>query len=227
VRCEPGPHGASFRADVTEEGTKVAEMNVVTALREGPPPALVLRRRVDIAALQAMRAFTRTLGVRARAYFRQPEGAERRVGGYYYYPQAFLASLPSGAMVRQLRGEGGLLNKLTLDFDPTLRVAITRDSAPLVELRPPKPRRSAFHKILTAIGNGLGTVVRGTALVFMGDVSRGGARVGQEPRGESTRRESDSSPVAEPDEAKPSPARGRSELAVMPELPVTPEQAGA
>ncbi|MHC4392058.1 MAG: hypothetical protein ACYS22_12180 [Planctomycetota bacterium] len=173
VRYEPAPNGAVFRATISQEGEQIAQMEV-EAVAGIPAPAPVPRRRIHVEQVHAVRAFCRSLGIEPRAYFWEVEpGATRRDGGRYFYPRAFLSALPSGEMVKQLRGGGGgLLNKLTLDFDPSIRIPITRDAAPLVELEGPKRRRSTFNRILTAIKNGFGTAVRGTALVLTGEAAR-------------------------------------------------------
>ncbi len=168
VRCEPGVAEATFAAEVTEEGVTVAELAVVAVPRPAEITPLVPRRRVEVDKLRQVHAFAASLGVPARAVFRRVPSSARREGGLYYYPRAFLASLPSGEMVRQLRGEGGLLNKLTLEFDRGLRVPVTAEATPLVDVKPPDVRKSAFRKILTAVRSGLGSAMRGTALVFTG-----------------------------------------------------------
>jgi hypothetical protein len=151
--------GASFEASVTQEGAPIAEIEVATK-RFDPANAgaEIVRRKVNVDRLKAVRSFIRSLHVAPHAYFRSAAHSG------YYYPRSFLASLPSGAMVRQFRGEGGLLNKLTLEFDG-FRVPITGSEDPTVAIERPKARRT-FNKILAAIGDGLRTYVRGTALVL-------------------------------------------------------------
>jgi hypothetical protein len=166
-RCEPTAEGAAFHAVTSQEGRPVAEV-MAYARRVAPAPsAEVARRKVNVERLRAVRSFIRSLHVAPHAYFRHAA----RVG--YFYPKSFLASLPSGAMVRTLRGEGGLLNKLSLEFEGE-RVAITGREDPAVQIEQPKARRS-FNKILAAIGDGIRTYVRGSALVSTGEVAASAA----------------------------------------------------
>ena len=165
VRCEPQEWGASFRARVTFRGVPVAEVEVEARRSEASPPVQVARRKVNVERLRAVRAFVRSLHVAPHAYFRRAS----RLG--YFYPRAYLAALPSGAMVRHFRGEGGLLNRLCLEFDPELRIPIAGREGPEVELDRPRARRT-FNRILAVIKDSLRTYVRGSAIVFL----RGGAQ---------------------------------------------------
>lgn len=94
------------------------------------------------------------------------------------YPRAFLASLPSGEMVRQ-GGSGGLLNVLDLEFPeagvPTLEPA----SLPTVHLEPSRPR-NAFRRILTQVASGMVTYCSGYATVLL-DMFRGDAATATAP----------------------------------------------
>jgi hypothetical protein len=158
-RCEPRPDGGlDVRATTSEGETPVAEIGVRAARAAAIAPPEVARRKVNVERLRAVRGFIQSLHVTPHVYFRRASALG------YYYPRAFLAALPSGAMVRQLRGEGGLLNKLSLEFEPGSRVAIAGREGPSVELERPKARRT-FNKILTAITDSLRTYVRGSALV--------------------------------------------------------------
>ncbi len=169
MRCAPEAGGGlTVAASMCEEGAPIAEIDV----RARPTPAgekvaEVARRKVNVERLRAVRSFIQSLGVAPHAYFR----SAGRAG--YFYPRAFLASLPSGAMVRTLRGEGGLLNKLSLEFDGA-RVPITSGADPAVTIERPKARKT-FNKILAAISYGIKTYVRGTALVLSraGDTAAG------------------------------------------------------
>ncbi|MFC1708372.1 hypothetical protein ACFL59_16390, partial [Planctomycetota bacterium] len=130
--------------------------------------------------LKRVRAFIQSLGMVPYAYFGRSSVGKRSDRGFFY-PRAFLAALPTGEMVRQLRGEGGLLNKLSLEFSPGVRIPISRDTPPLVELEPPKRRRTTFNRILTAIRDSFGTAVRGTALVLSGDAAQAAGNRPPEP----------------------------------------------
>ncbi len=184
VRIEPTAEGARMRAETLEEGVTIAEMNV-ECLRssEAAPVEVPARRKISVPHLRTARTFIQSLGIMPHAYFRKVPGAKRSAAGLFY-PRAFLAALPSGAMVRQLRGEGGLLNKLTLEFDPEARVPISVD-APLVELEQTR-KRSTFNRILTAIKSGIRTSVRGTALVLTGEALAKRSRMRALPAPEAT-----------------------------------------
>ena len=94
------------------------------------------------AALHRVRSFFHSLQIDSRAYLDlagQPN---------YFYPQAYIASLPSGAMVRSLAGEGGVLNSLRLDFDPSRRIPIGKD--PQVKVEPGR-LKTTFRKVMTSI----------------------------------------------------------------------------
>jgi len=158
IRCEPSAGGAVFHATTTQEGTVVAEVEATTRWIELAPREVVRRRDVNVARLRSVRSYLHSLHVAPRAYFRHA------ATDGYFYPRSFLATLPSGAMVRQLRGEGGLLNKLTLEFGGG-RAPITAPETPAVSIERPKARRT-FNKVLAAIGDGIKTYVRGTALVL-------------------------------------------------------------
>jgi hypothetical protein len=159
IRCSPAASGASFSAVTTQDGTVVAEVEASARWVDPASPAPAVRRReVSVARLRAVRTYLQSLRVAPHAFFRHAA----REG--YFYPRSYLAALPSGAMVQQLRGEGGLLNKLSLEFAGG-RVPITASALPEVSLERPRARRS-FNKVLAAIGDGIRTYVRGTALVL-------------------------------------------------------------
>lgn len=168
VRCEPGSDGTTrFVATTSHEGVAIATLDVVArrgCLTEDEcSPA---RKRVDRQQLRSVRTFMAALGVAPVTWF----GARGSRG--YFYPRAFLAALPSGEMVRKLRGEGGVLNKLTLEFDPSERIPMLVGALPEVEVQEPKRSRRTFNRIVTAITQSVRTVVRGSALVLKRDPSR-------------------------------------------------------
>lgn len=82
----------------------------------------------------------------------------------YTYPLAYIASLPSGEIVNQLSGQGGMINILRMDFGSYERIPITGDKGPEVKLARAK-KRSTFNKILTEVAEGLVTYYRGLAIV--------------------------------------------------------------
>lgn len=135
---------------------------VVSAVLEGrieaEAPRLELDlKRVDAAWLLRVLAFYRALGIDPQAYFHKDAGPDLS------YPIAFLAALPSGDMVRRFQGEGGVLNRLVLEFDDQ-KLPLT--GPPEVSLELPTRLRQSFNRVLTAVKDGMRTAVRGTALVL-------------------------------------------------------------
>lgn len=117
----------------------------------------VPERKVDVAWLGRVEAFFRSLGIEPASYLEKPKGRDLS------YPCAFLASLPSGEMVERLSGQGGILNRLTLEFDAAkLPIA----GPPEVSLELPERLRKSFNKIVTRIKEGVLTAVRGSALIL-------------------------------------------------------------
>jgi acyl dehydratase len=103
-------------------------------------------------------AFLRSLDVDGDAYLRHAGDA---------YPRAFLASLPSGEMVRQLRGEGGLLNVLNLSFTEGDGIPLRGGDRPEVEIERSLRPGSSFSKVLTRVVQGVRTYCQGFAMVFL------------------------------------------------------------
>ncbi len=82
------------------------------------------------------------------------------------YPRAFLASLPSGEMVRH-GGAGGLLNVLDLEFPEAGVPAMEASGSPTVSVEPSRPRNT-FRRVLTQVASGMVTYCRGSATVLLG-----------------------------------------------------------
>lgn len=124
---------------------------------DAPARVDVPAKKVDAAWLSRVEQFLRSLGIAPRAYFEKATGRDAS------YPYAFVASLPSGTMVERLSGQGGILNRLTLDFDPgKLPIA----GPPEVSLELPARLRASFNKIVTMVKEGVLTAARGAALVL-------------------------------------------------------------
>jgi len=111
-----------------------------------------------VEAVEAVEDFLGSLQVDSRDYLRRSGNA---------YPRAFLASLPSGEMVRQLSGQGGLLNSLDLNFTRDEMLPISGSSEPTVEVEQSKRRGSAFSKVLTRVVQDMSIYCQGFALVFL------------------------------------------------------------
>lgn len=134
------------------------QRQVATAVLEGRVLAEVPRlelplAKVDSAWLLRALAFYGALGIDAEAWFHKEAGPDLS------YPIAFLAALPTGDMVRRFQGEGGVLNRLTLEFDAR-KLPLT--GPPEISLEAPARLRQSFNRILTAVKD----AVRGTALVL-------------------------------------------------------------
>ncbi|MCZ6690262.1 MAG: hypothetical protein O7H41_11705 [Planctomycetota bacterium] len=132
----------------------MARCQVSGSLAEEPAPkkAPLLKG----AGLDRIRSYFHALRIDSRAFLEQ--------GGRpnYVFPLAFIASLPSGEMVKSLSGHGGFLNSLCLDFGQSKRIPIGRKPEVLLE---PSRLRSTFRKIVTRITEGLDTYCHGFALV--------------------------------------------------------------
>jgi hypothetical protein len=109
--------------------------------------------------MQRVREFFCALAIDPDLYLNA--GGERN----YSYPRGFLSSLPSGEMVRQLSGEGGMLTSLDLGFPEGPPPGIAGSARPEVSLETAK-KRPTFWKVLTWIKHGLDEHCKGFALVF-------------------------------------------------------------
>ena len=112
---------------------------------------------VDAAWLMRVVQFYDALGIDAAAHFHKATDADLT------YPIAFLASLPSGSMVRRFEGHGGILNRLTLEFGAE---PLPLTGPPEVSLELPKRLRASFNRVLTSVKEGVRTAVQGSALVL-------------------------------------------------------------
>jgi hypothetical protein len=109
--------------------------------------------------VESLEAFCESLSVAPSSYLdcSRLEAAD--------FPRAFLASLPSGEMVRQLKGKGGMLNVLSLDFEsPSLPLSAA--SMPEVQVEKGRKGPKMFNRVLTKIMDGIRTYGQGFALVY-------------------------------------------------------------
>lgn len=113
---------------------------------------------VNKECFERVQAYFDSLGIQSDFYV-QKEGYKD-----YTYPLAYIASLPSGEIVNQLSGQGGMINILRMDFGSYERIPITGDKGPEVKLARAK-KRSTFNKVMTEIAEGLVTYYRGLAIV--------------------------------------------------------------
>jgi len=122
------------------------------------PIVHVKKRKVNSEQYARVCEFLASLNVDSEAYF------DRKPFRNYTYPLSFLASLPSGAIVRGLGGGGGMLNSLRLEFRDMPRIPIVGKEGPTVKIEQPRQRKT-FNRIFTEIVNDLITHCRGSAIV--------------------------------------------------------------
>ena len=151
--------GVDVHVSTYQAGRIVADTRLEGRILPEPPRTSLARRKVNVAQVEKVRSFLHALKIRPQRYFC------RLAEHDYTYPLAYITSLPSGVMVRDLQGEGGLLNKLSLEFKGR-RIPIS-GRAPEVQLGEPRLRRT-FSRVVTRIVEGLQTVYEGTALVMSG-----------------------------------------------------------
>ena len=144
----------SIQARVFQPGGLMARCQLQGTLAEEPPP--VRAPLLHSGGIKRVRSYFHALQIDSRAFL------DRRGKPNYVYPRAFIASLPSGEMVRSMSGHGGILNSLRLDFSQTRQMSIGRRPEVLLE---PSRFRTTFRKIVTRITEGLETYCHGFALV--------------------------------------------------------------
>ena len=159
-RLAPG-RGGRWAADVLtyQSGRVAAKTTLSCRPRDTHEPRVKVGKwRVNRRILDDVCTFLRSLRIAPDGYLAKGEFRD------YTYPLSFLASLPSGAIVEQMSGKGGLLNSLRLEFADTPKVPILAKTLPTVRLEQQKKRRS-FNKILTDIVQGISTYCKGHAIV--------------------------------------------------------------
>jgi hypothetical protein len=113
---------------------------------------------VNETKLNTVREYLGTLAVEGEAYIQKDSYRD------YTYPLSYIATLPSAAIVKQMEGDGGMINMLKMDFGNVDMIPITDEKGPVVKLERARPRAS-FNKIITEIVNGVVTYYRGLAIV--------------------------------------------------------------
>jgi hypothetical protein len=138
---------------------QIAEAQVEgRALAQPLRSARVNEKKVKEEDLAKVRAYFDSCNIDAEAYF-QKEGFRD-----YTYPFAYVASLPSAEIVRQLHGQGGMLNLLTLQFNDEEKIPIGPNAMPEVRIEEGR-KMSAFRRILTDVIDGVITYYKGSAIV--------------------------------------------------------------
>lgn len=160
LSCLPRTDGhVGIEVKIYRDGEVVSSSVIHGRLSETSSTPVVARRRVNSEELQRVYAFSNALGIDPDAYFYQNPDAPD-----FTYPCSFMASLPSGALVRSLQGDGGVLGALKLSFLARKKRAIV-GPGPEVTVQRPKRWRKTFNRILTAIQEGVVTYLQGSALV--------------------------------------------------------------
>jgi len=113
--------------------------------------------RVNRAQLNAVKGYFRALEVDDMSYFQKNGHPD------YTYPLSYVVSLPSGAMVKEMNGQGGSLNMLKFEFSGQRR-PISGERGPRVRLERARAR-SSFNRITTEIVEGPTLYCRGSAIV--------------------------------------------------------------
>ena len=148
IRGAPAGERVCTICRVLQAGQEVARGTIVGAARSEPSG-------VDAASVSdALDDFCVALGVAPGPFL------ERAGPGY---PLSFLCALPSGQLVRELGGEGGMLNRLTFEVSGE-RVALAE--TPRVELGLPTRARASFNRIAVEVHGGSACALSGAALVL-------------------------------------------------------------
>lgn len=148
---------------ISQNGKDVAEGCIKGTIKPEMKRPNIRKRRVNKEQLACVEKYFWSLRMHPDVFLMS--GGEPN----FAYPKGFLASLPSGEMVRQFSGEGGILSSLELKFQDGAPLAITGMNCPNVSLQETKSRPS-FSKILTWIKSGMEEYCKGFALVFMPNV---------------------------------------------------------
>ncbi len=158
MKVTPGENETlAIEASAHQGDREIARGEIEGKVLPEPRRVEVQERRVDLTWLGRVEAFFSSLGIESNSYLEKDGGRDCS------YPYAFLASLPSGEMVQRLAGQGGILNRLSLEFDANkLPIA----GPPEVSLELPERIRKSFNKIVTRIKEGVLTAVRGSALIL-------------------------------------------------------------
>ncbi len=120
--------------------------------------AKVSEEDVNEAKLNTVREYLETLAIEGEAYIQKENYRD------YTYPLSYIAALPSAEIVKQMEGDGGMINMLRMDFGNVKMIPITDEKGPEIKLERAR-ERNTFNKIITEVVNGLVTYYRGLAIV--------------------------------------------------------------
>jgi len=120
--------------------------------------AKIKEEDVNEANLNLVREYLDVFAIESEAYVQKENYRD------YTYPLSYIAALPSAEIVKQMEGNGGMINVLRMDFGGVKMIPITNVKGPEVRLARQR-ERSTFNKIITEIVNGLVTYYHGLAIV--------------------------------------------------------------
>ncbi|MCP5005542.1 MAG: hypothetical protein GY941_16630 [Planctomycetes bacterium] len=113
---------------------------------------------VNETSLSILREYFETLAIESEAYIQKDSYRD------YTYPLSYISALPSAEIVKQLEGEGGMINVLRMNFGTADRIPIIDAKGPEVKLSRAR-ERTTFNKIITEIFTDVVTYYRGLAIV--------------------------------------------------------------
>ncbi len=122
---------------------------------------------VNETSLTLLRKYFATLAIDSEAYIQKESYRD------YTYPLSYISALPSAEIVKQMEGEGGMINVLRLNFGSADRIPIIDAKGPEVKLARAR-ERTTFNKIITEIFTDVVTYYRGLAIVNPVAKFRGG-----------------------------------------------------
>jgi len=137
---------------------EIATARAVGRVLEEPPHTPVKPRRVNAAGVAAVREYFASLGIDSRGYFDKGAFTD------YTYPFGYVLSLPTGEIVRQMAGQGGMVNVLRLETLDSEKIPITGTDLPAVRLKRLRPKPT-FNRILADVIQGVITYYKGSVIV--------------------------------------------------------------
>ncbi|MFQ5962723.1 MAG: hypothetical protein ACE5KZ_00385 [Candidatus Scalinduaceae bacterium] len=120
--------------------------------------AKIKEEDVNEANLNLVREYFDALAIESEAYIQKDDYRD------YTYPLSYIAALPSAEIVRQMKGDHGMINILRMNFGSVKMIPITDEKGPEVRLERAR-KRTTFNKIIAEIASGLVTYYRGLAIV--------------------------------------------------------------
>ncbi len=149
--------GLEVEVETSQSGRTIAKMEIL-ACPGVSAPRNVPAKAAGAEMLSLIRQYLDCLNVDGSVF------VDKFGAGEVEFPLGFIASLPSGEMVRKLKGQGGILNMLELEFPPENAPAAC-EGVPAVEISQERVR-STYNKISARISDGSRTFGRGFALVL-------------------------------------------------------------